>query len=93
MNELGKICVINNIHIEDIPKFTMQIMNCKIPYQNSILSSYDYALDDLRLKLEEFLPTFMYKQLFSYQRDGIRKGIKLYGRILINDEAGLGKSL
>lgn len=43
--------------------------------------------------MEEFLPPYIFKSLYSFQRDGIKKGLKLYGRILINDEFGIGKSL
>jgi len=64
MTELAKICLVNNIHIEDIPSFTIQIMNSKVPFQNSNERIYDFALDDMRIKLEEFLPTFMYKSLY-----------------------------
>lgn len=50
-------------------------------------------MDDLRTKLEEFLPCHMHKFLYPYQREAVRKGIKLYGRILLNDDSGMGKSL
>lgn len=35
----------------------------------------------------------MYNSLLPYQREDVKKGVKLFGRILINDEAGMGKSL
>jgi SWI/SNF-related matrix-associated actin-dependent regulator of chromatin subfamily A-like protein 1 len=55
---------------------------------------YDYSSDkSIHLKLEEFLPPHIFKHLLTYQSDSIKKGIKLYGRILINDDFGTGKSL
>ena len=36
MSELKQICVVNQIHIEDIPQFTINLMKTKVPYgQNS----------------------------------------------------------
>jgi len=35
----------------------------------------------------------MHKFLYPYQREAVRKGVKLYGRILLNDDSGMGKSL
>lgn len=35
----------------------------------------------------------MFKSLYSFQQEGIKKGLKLFGRILINDDYGTGKSL
>lgn len=93
MSELHKICMINNIHIEDIPSFTMSIMNHKVPFSNDHQQRYDFTLDDLKLKLEEFLPLHVYRSLTSFQRENVKKGLKMYGRVLINDESGLGKSL
>ncbi len=29
----------------------------------------------------------------TFQRETVRKGLKLYGRVLINDDSGIGKSL
>ncbi len=68
-------------------------MKYKVPFQTFNDKPYDYALDDLRTKLEEFIPPHIHKNLYPYQREGIRKGIKLYGRLLINDDSGMGKTL
>eukprot|EP00347_Sterkiella_histriomuscorum_P001302 403372559 len=96
MQDLKRICLTNNIHIEDIPQFAINLMKVQIPFtlQNGRKSQYDYKKDPtVRLKLEEFLPPLIYRQLYSFQRDGIMKGIKFNGRILINDDFGTGKSL
>jgi hypothetical protein len=71
-------------------------MKTQVPYSlnNQRKSKYDYKNDKtVKLRLEEFLPPFIFKSLYSFQRDGIKKGLKLYGRVLINDDFGLGKSL
>lgn len=101
MVDLKQICTVNQIHIEDIPQFAMNLMKTKIPY--SLLKApsyspdrkkYDYSSDkSIHLKLEEFLPPHIFKHLHTFQSDGIKKGIKLYGRVLINDDFGTGKSL
>ena len=71
-------------------------MQTQIPYtlNNARKSKYDFKNDkSVRLKMEEFLPPFIFRSLYSYQREGIKKGLKLHGRILINDDFGTGKSL
>ena len=76
-------------------------MKTKVPYTHTLGPGYspdrkkfDYTSDkSVHLKLEEFLPPHIFKHLHTYQTDGIKKGLKLYGRILINDDFGTGKSL
>ena len=71
-------------------------MKTQIPFslKNGRTCRYDFKNDRTsKLKLEDFLPPFIFRSLYSYQRDGIKKGLKLYGRILINDDFGTGKSL
>lgn len=91
----------NQIHIEDIPEFTMNLMKIKVPYSLSSQQcfsperkKYDYGSDKTTSsKLEEFLPPHIFKHLHTFQRDGIKRGLKLHGRVLINDDFGTGKSL
>ena len=92
--------MVNQIHIEDIPQFTMNIMKTKAPYAmtSGAISPdrkrYEYGSDKTTsLKFEEFLPPYIYKNLLPFQRDGVKKGLKMYGRVLINDDFGTGKSL
>ena len=101
MVELKKICGANQIHIEDIPQFVIHLMKTKIPYglsphslNGGLRSNYDYTSDKtVNLELEQFAPPFIMKHLYQFQKDGIRKGIRLHGRILVNDDYGTGKSL
>jgi|LauGreDrversion4_2_1035121.scaffolds.fasta_scaffold249383_2 hypothetical protein len=63
------ICNANNIHIEDIPQFAINLMKTEIPYTlaNMRKSKYDYKNDRTpKLKLEEFLPPFIFRSLYSF---------------------------
>jgi hypothetical protein len=60
MKELAKICVVNNIHVEEIPDFAIQCMN------QPLCGAYDYNLDDIKLKLDSFLPACLHQTLYSY---------------------------
>ena len=101
MVELKKICVANGIHIEDIPQFVIHLMKTKTPYSLSphslhggLRTNFDFTSDKtINLELEEFTPPYIYRHLYQFQKDNVRKGIKLFGRILINDDFGCGKSL
>ena len=101
MTELRKICSANQIHIEDIPTFVMHLMKTQVPYSlspNSLdgthRARFDYKNDKTTgLDLEEFVPVYIYRSLYPFQKENIRKAIKMHGRILINDDFGCGKSL
>lgn len=71
-------------------------MKTKVPYslKNEREKKHDYSNDKtIKLTLEEFVPPFIYKSLYAFQRDGIKKGLNLFGRVMINDDFGCGKSL
>ncbi|CDW78143.1 UNKNOWN [Stylonychia lemnae] len=55
-------------------------------YQNILLLAAFINFSQTKLKVQLV-------SLYSFQRDGIKKGIKFYGRIVINDDFGTGKSL
>ena len=101
MAELKKICTANQIHIEDIPQFTINLMKARIPYSMSphayygeLQCRYDYCSDKtIHLELEEFCPPLILKNLLFFQKQNVLKGLKLHGRILINDDPCAGKSL
>ena len=75
-------------------------MKTKVPYQITCgtlspdRKRHEYGSDKtVALKFEEFLPPYIYKNLLPFQRDGVKQGLKMHGRVLINDDFGTGKSL
>ena len=74
MAELKKICSANQIHIEDIPQFTINLMKTKAPYGMSPQSyygglqcKYDYGSDKtIHMELEEFCPPLVIKSLLLF---------------------------
>ena len=97
MVELKKVCMANQIHIEDIPQFVIHLMKTKVPYSlqphsidGGLRARYDKTT---QLSIEEFVPPFIFRQLYQFQKDTIKKAVKMHGRILINDDFGSGKSV
>jgi len=95
--ELKNICAHNNIHIENIPDFTFLLLSSRVPFNVALdqesKGRHAYKLDPsahLRINL---LPAFVRDSLLQHQRDGVRKGLKQFGRVFINDEAHTGKGL
>lgn len=41
-------------------------MKYKVPYQTFNEKPYDYATDDIRMRLEEFIPAHMHKSLYPF---------------------------
>ena len=74
MDQLKRICTVNTIHIEDIPQFTLNLMKSRIPFSLTCnpgtsppIHRYDYGTDKTpQLKMEEFLPSYVFKHLLTY---------------------------
>lgn len=79
MAELKKICSANQIHIEDIPQFTINLMKTKVPYSMSpqayyggLQSRYDYSSDKtIHMELEEFCPPLIIKSMLLFQKENV----------------------
>lgn len=85
-----------DIKISVIPQFVFELLEYKIPFSNPAISNiidYDYTLDE-RYRIDfENLSTKIKDSLYDFQIQGVKFGIKNYGRVLIGDEMGVGKTI
>ena len=82
--------------IDVVDQYAKLLDEC--PYVGSIQSrktkfSYNYLLDKEMWYEVTHLPISLYSQLKRYQKDGIKFVLDHFGRCLIGDEMGVGKTL
>jgi len=54
---------------------------------------FNYKNDFKEYPNLEKLPDSMLKKLYDFQKKGIEFGVKKFGRILLGDEMGIGKTI
>jgi SNF2 family DNA or RNA helicase len=57
------------------------------------MPNYKYEKDESLCHSVQDLPLVTYRKLLKYQKKGVDYAIKHYGRILLGDEMGVGKTL
>ena len=71
------------------------LINCKVPFSNSTKFSkiYNYDEDQKIARGLDQLPEKMVKCMFEFQKVGVQFGISKFGRVLLGDEMGVGKTI
>lgn len=69
-------------------------LTMKIQHEQKIQGfKIKYESDDITKTCKDLLPFSLVKRLYDFQSDGVDFGIKNYGRVLIGDEMGVGKTV
>ena len=86
--------------MEAVPDFVEDFYRNPVPFtikknlKNLPASQiHDYASELKSEKSLENLPEAMQKKIYEFQKEGITFGISNFGRILLGDEMGVGKTL
>ena len=89
------MCVDRGIQIADTPDFVYDLAKNSVPFSGNnkkakgFSLSYSqepkYTLDGLPPKLKE--------NLYDFQKKGIEFGLSRFGRLLLGDEMGVGKTI
>ena len=98
IDRVGPYCLDNNILMGETPKFVEKIINTQIPFQKVSKVAKDLKFDyenekKSNQKSTEDLPPKIKDSVYSFQREGIQYGINKFGRILLGDEMGVGKTV
>lgn len=86
----------HDIKLVDIPDFVNEVLKKPIPFSghSKLAKSYDYGSElTTNKKSISMLPDKLASSLYNFQKQGIEAGIRFFGRILIGDEMGVGKTL
>lgn len=100
INRIGDRCIDLDVKIEQVPDFVEEFYRHPIPFSikknlKGIPASqvHDYAPELKNDRSLENLPEAMQKKIYEFQKQGITFGISNFGRILLGDEMGVGKTL
>lgn len=89
---VGQLCLENEIKIFDVPNFINNFVNTPIMYSWNF-SYKDEENDYKKDRSISILPEGLSNNLYEFQKKGIEFGVKRFGRILLGDEMGVGKTL
>lgn len=96
---IAEICLDKKIKIVDIPNFAHEMAKNSIPFSvgkcNNAQLKLLYEQENKRNKEVKFedLPAKMRDNLYDFQKKGIEFGVSRFGRLLLGDEMGVGKTL
>ena len=94
--EIMKYSKSKNVKVNVIPQFVFDLLQHKVPFSDvskTSLINYEYILDD-QVKINvDGLSQKIKESLYDFQRIGVNFGINHYGRILLGDEMGVGKTI
>jgi SNF2 family DNA or RNA helicase len=87
-----------DVKIESIPDFVFNLTKIKVPFSSNLsfdryLSKFKYE-DDEKLGFNMMrIPETLRTKLFPFQRYGVEFGVNHFGRFLLGDEMGVGKTI
>ena len=93
---LAEYCKKNNVLFKDVPNFVDCILSAPVPFgrTSKLAKTYNYASENgLNKKTIDDLPESIKKVLYSFQKEGVKYGLEKYGRMLLGDEMGVGKTI
>jgi SWI/SNF-related matrix-associated actin-dependent regulator of chromatin subfamily A-like protein 1 len=94
--ELNAFCKPRGICVDPIPESLFDLFEFKIPFTDPTkqnVPEYDYTADLLQKPRLTSLPKPLMKALYDFQKVGVQFGIDRFGRVLIGDEMGVGKTI
>ena len=96
---ITSICNPVHVHVEQIPPFVLNLAKFSVPFSAPISSmsnnsvSYSYKDDIMMHAKISDLPNCIQQSLVKHQRKAVLKCLQRNGRIILNDDLGLGKRL
>ncbi|CDW80246.1 snf2 family n-terminal domain containing protein [Stylonychia lemnae] len=96
LEQIGNDCIERGVQVFDTPNFVYDILKNTVPFSNSkSFKSFglNYEQEVKNLPKLEKLPTSLAGNLYEFQKKGIEFGISRFGRILLGDEMGVGKTI
>jgi SWI/SNF-related matrix-associated actin-dependent regulator 1 of chromatin subfamily A len=85
-----KACFIKNLTFKEVPDFVVRALSQVMPYPSK-RCMHDYRSD--RIRTLHDLPPEMVANMYPFQREGVEYALSRFGRVLIGDEMGVGKTI
>ncbi len=75
----------------NVPNFVTEILQSKIP--QLVLGKSKTRYESEPKRSIDSLPPLLLNSMYSFQRQGVEFGLQKYGRMLLGDEMGVGKTI
>jgi len=98
IEKIAPHCLESNILLGEQPKFVENILSTPIPFNkvSKMARAMDFDYESERTvnkKSIEDLPPKIKDVAYKFQKQGIQYGIRKFGRMLLGDEMGVGKTV
>lgn len=94
--DISLLCRAKIIDLDPIPQVSFDILEYRIPFTDDTKTNvvgYDYSLDlTLKPSISQLPPSLLHS-LYNFQKVGVQFGVDHFGRILLGDEMGVGKTI
>lgn len=81
---------LRGLTIQELPEFVVKGLADFRPLSTK-RCPHDYSIDDIK-KVDD-LPNFILDKLYTFQKEGVQFALQHFGRVLIGDEMGVGKTI
>jgi len=94
--EISNFCRIKLIDLDPITQMAFDVLEYSIPFTDETkknIVNYDYQHDIMYRPMLSLLPPSLYHSLYNFQKVGVQYGVDHFGRIILGDEMGVGKTI
>ena len=98
LQKIADLCIERCVQLVDVPDFVFDIVQNSVPFSSvkkgvKNVPKHDYSREiKIQPKLED-LPESLKCNLYDFQKKGVQFGIERFGRLLLGDEMGVGKTI
>lgn len=99
ISSIKDYCLENNVLLAEAPKFVQTMLENRVPFgkvskmAKELNLDYQSEVHATNKKSIEDLPPKIKDSVYKFQKQGIQYGLLKFGRMLLGDEMGVGKTV
>jgi SNF2 family DNA or RNA helicase len=94
--DISEFCRAKLIDLDPITQMAFDLLEYRTPFTDETkknIVNYDYRHDIMYRPMLSLLPPSLYHSLYNFQKVGVQFGVDHFGRIILGDEMGVGKTI